>query len=151
MGWEVSNVVECLKASGHKIGLVLKMGTPLSESSKEDVETTDDAGSCDSPEQSTNQNPPPPVALGVNTVVGASSSPPGKEEIDLGLRNPPKDLKLSPEPSMDIRRTSSSPLMERERTNTTPTQDIDGVGSSPSVERRGAFQSLIPRPYIILE
>jgi len=80
----------------------------------------------------------------MNTVVGVSSSPPGKEETDLGLRHPPKDLKLSTEQPMDIRRTSSSPLMERERTNTTPTQDIDGVGSSPSVERRDGSGKLQP-------
>lgn len=144
----MNKVVESLKASGHKIGMVLKMGAMLPEESRENIEATDNAGSCDSPEQPADQNPPPPVDLGVNTVVGVSAIPPRGEETDFGVHLPPKDLKLSAEPSPDIRRTSSSPLMERERTMTSPSLDVDG---SPSVERRGMLQSLIPRPGLVLE
>ena len=133
----MNNVVKILKESGHEIALVLRMGIVSSEPSKEEEGTTEPgrAGSCDSLEQPTNQNPSPPVDVGTNNIITGSN--PEEEETDLGVHCSSKQETDSSTP-----RTS---LKKRKKPQTLPMQEADendsSACSSPAIERSGSGKS----------
>ena len=132
----MNKVVEILKESGHEIALVLRMGIVSSEPSKEEEVTTepDRAGSCDSLEQPTNQNPSPPVDLGTNNIITRSTP---EEETDLGAHCSSKQ-----ETDASTPRTSRK---KRKKPQTLPMQEADendsSACSSPAIERSGSGKS----------
>ena len=138
----MNKVVKILKESGHEIALVLRMGIASSEPSGEEAVTTepDRAEPCDSLEQPTNQNPPPPVDSGMNSIITGST--PEEEETDLGVHCPSKDLKQETDSS-----TPRTSLKKRKKPQTLPMQEDRGeendssACSSPAIERSGSGMS----------
>lgn len=114
VGWEVSKVVDCLKASGHQVAIVLKLARSWDEGEEREECTDGGSESCDSHELLSADHTTLGPCSESSPQHSASVSPiPPADEYEQEARSPV--FVLVRDASLDLKRTSSAPLSGQER------------------------------------
>lgn len=155
IGWEVSNVVDTLKQSGHEVTLILKVpNAELVKEEERDYQTDEgvvvdgSSGSCDPLDPSSNQITDTVIesdGVSIDDIDVVDSegfkSPDGFDgDTDLsGLHNILKNTKL---PELEIQRTSSVPLTDRDKANSILDSKASKNPSENNADERDGFSNL---------
>lgn len=105
VAWEISKVVEILKASGHEVCLIVKVGDPSETPDSKTVEV--DGGSCDAADR--------------GDLAPSLEPSEGEEPLERAVEDgtTAKDIrrvtKLKKDSAFDVKRSSSSPMTEKEK------------------------------------
>ncbi|XP_064405032.1 connector enhancer of kinase suppressor of ras 2-like isoform X2 [Halichondria panicea] len=146
VGWEVSNVVETLKQSGHEVSLILKIPKPVNGNKEEKDDQTDEGvvadgsnGSCEILDPASNQMPESD-GLSVDDVDMEGIHSPDGFQGDTDLSNLQSIFRMKKNASLDLKRTSSVPLTDREKADTI----LEAQGEGALEETDGGSNNFSP-------